>query len=544
MEVSQLRCKRCKEIKPLAEFDRMFFQKKGYDIYCHDCRINIDRMTNALTEKRCRHCGRTKPISNFGKTAVTRDGYYRECLECQEENLHRRRERAAKGTWHGEMGTCTYCDMLKPTYDLTVARHHKAWGKARYCRHCISEMANKTIQEYEQAREDYGWAIQKRCKACGHVYPSDSFNLNRRSMDGFADYCIPCTNERHTRWVERIKERRQINAIQLKAMKECAICHQLKPLLSFTRNETTLDGHSQMCSTCVTKVRKENAIIWSVQRKTKGTIVRERRCNTCGRLLPVSMFSKNRERKSGYYDFCKACYRKKERAIFAQWEDQRKKAEFDFSLDALTEKSCLSCGRTLPLSVFWKRRASKDGYNSYCIECSTRKNKERDRLRKRRGFPSELLPVEKQCGSCMRILPQSSYWKNCLKPDGLDPYCKECRTQYYIAYYARPEVKERMAANHRRPEVLERKRVHARNYQKRPEVKARVNLYKKEYKKRPYVREKLRAYNRMRYQRPEVKQKKKEYDSRPEAKARRRKSTHEWYLRMKAKQMELSTQEL
>lgn len=537
MQVIQLQCRRCRDVKALEEFDRGFFQKQGHDVYCHDCRMEIDQKISELTEKQCRQCGRTKPISGFGRTASTRDGFYRECLDCQEENQHRRRERAAKGSWHGEMGTCTYCGMLKPTYELAEARFHKAWGKARYCRSCIALMTNKTIQEYEAAREAQGWVIKKRCKGCSHLLPSDRFNLNRRSKDGFSDLCITCTNERHNRWVERINTRRKTQILQAQALKECSICHTLKPLSSFSKNKTTLDGHSQMCTSCVIKVREENATVWTTERKEKGVIVREQHCSVCGRVLPISMFSRDRERKSGYYDICKACYRKKERTVFARWEKQRKKAAFEFSLETATEKTCLSCGRVLPLSGFWRRQASKDGYNPYCIQCLTRKDKERNEKIKQQGFPEERLPVEKQCRQCLRILPRASFRRNCLIPDGLDPYCKDCRDVYYKKYTARPEVKQRIKEYAHRPEVMEKKRAHAQVYQQRPEVKERARKYKNEYIKRDYVREKRNAYNRMRYQRPAVKQKKKEYDSRPEAKARRRRSTHAWQMRKKKERL-------
>ncbi|HIH28814.1 MAG TPA: hypothetical protein HA260_03315 [Thermoplasmata archaeon] len=533
IKVSQLRCRRCKEVKPLEEYDRGFFQKQGYDVYCHDCRMDIERKTGALSEKRCRHCGRSRPIAHFGKKMSTRDGYYRECLECQEENQHRRRERAAKGSWHGEMGTCTYCGMLKPTYELTDARAYTSWGKARYCRSCISLMSEKTIQGYEQAREEHGWVLQKRCKACGQVHPSDRFNLNRRGKDGFSDLCISCTTDRRVRWVERVKERRRTSRVRSDKVKECSHCHQLKPLSGFSKDESLVDGHSHVCIECVVKVRQENMTAWSAERKAKGVIVRERRCSVCGCVLPVSMFSQNRERKSGYYDVCKACYRKNERAVFARWEEQRKNAAFEFSLETVTEKPCLSCGRVLPVSAFWRRHASKDGYNPYCIECLLRRDKERDARLRQRGFPEERLPVEKQCVSCLRILQRASFRRNCLIPDGLDPYCKDCRNVYYKEYKVRPEVKQRIAEYVHRPEVMEKKRARARVYQQRPAVKARVRVYKNEYRKRDYVRVKRRAYDRMRYQRPAVKQKKKELDSRPEAKARRRRSTHEWYLRKK-----------
>jgi hypothetical protein len=533
MQVVQLQCRRCKEVKALEEFDRDFFQKQGYDVYCHDCRTEIERKSQALSEKQCRQCGRVKPVSAFGRNASTRDGYYKECLECQEENVHRRRERAAKNHWKGEMGTCTYCGMLKPSYELTAARFHTAWGKARYCRSCIALMSEKTIAEYEAAREQRGWVVQKRCKICGRVLPADRFHLNRRLKDGFSDRCIECSNERHKQWVKRSCERRQNKIVSSNMVKECSRCHQLKPLSSFSKNVNLVDGYSHVCIACVGKVRAENMAVWSAERKEKGVIVRERRCAVCGRVLPVSMFSKNRETKSGFYTVCKACYRKKERVVFSRWEKERRQAAFEFSLETVTEKTCLSCGRVLPLSAFWRRTASKDGYNPYCRECLLRKDKERDARLKQQGFPEERLPVEKQCSRCLRILPGALFRRNCLMPDGLDSYCKECREVYYSAYKVRPEVKQRIAEYAHRPEVMEKKRAHAREYQQRPEVKERVRKYKNAYNKREYVRKKRNAYSRMRYQRPEVKQKKKEYDSRPEAKARRRRSTHAWQMRKK-----------
>ena len=87
--VSELRCKHCKEIKDISEYDRSYFNKKGYDVYCHDCRVEIDNVTNSISEKRCRQCGRKKSISEFGRNASTRDGFYKECLDCQDEASQR-----------------------------------------------------------------------------------------------------------------------------------------------------------------------------------------------------------------------------------------------------------------------------------------------------------------------------------------------------------------------------------------------------------------------------------------------------------------------
>jgi hypothetical protein len=539
-EISELRCKRCKEVKSLSEFDRSFFGKQGFDMYCHDCRTELDKIASSITEKRCRQCGRIRNVLEFGKTASTRDGYFKECLDCQEENRHRRRERKLKGIWKGEMGRCTLCGMLKPTFDLFPPRYELS--KTRYCRNCINKSVREKVQKYEQRREEQGWKLQKRCKGCSHVYPSDCFNLDRRKKDGFGDLCNTCTDERNVKRLKILKEKHKKMIFKHDAMKECHICHSLKPLSSFTKNETTVDGHSEMCTACTGVVREEYAQVWLQLRKEKDEVIEQLQCHGCGRTLPIKMFTRTKERKKGYRYYCKECSREKEKQIFQRWEQERKKAQFEFSLDTLTEKACKLCGRVLPLSEFWAREASKDGYAHYCKECDNKKKKKWKKRTRERGFPEDRIPAEKQCGQCKRILPQIMFYRDATTSTGLDSHCIECRKSYYKQYRACPEVKERQSAYKRRPEVMEKSRIHARIYQQRPEVKERVREYKREYKKRPYVKEKRRIYDRKRYQRPDVKQKKKEYDSRPEAKARRRRSTHEWYIRKKTEREKQSKQ--
>jgi len=534
MGVSELRCKRCKEVKPLEEYDRGFFHKKGYDVYCHDCRVEIDKITSSITEKRCRQCRRVQFVSEFGKNASTRDGYFKECLDCQEENHHRRRERKFTGIWGGEMATCTFCGMLKPTYDLFPPRFPQS--KTRYCRSCINKMVRERLLEYERFREEQGWKIQKRCKGCGRVYPSDCFNLDRRKKDGFTDFCDTCANEQSTQRLNQLKEKHKTTPFKRNALKECYICHTLKPLSSFTKNETTVDGRSGMCIACTGANREENAQVWIQLRQQKGSVIEQMQCQGCGRTLPIEMFTKTQERKKGYRYYCKDCSREKEKQIFQRWEQERKKAQFEFSLDAPTEKPCKICSRILPLYEFWDRQASKDGHSHYCKSCQSEKSKERKKRLKERGFPEDRIPVEKQCGLCKRILPRIMFYRDATSSTGLDSHCIDCRKSYDTQYRARPDVKQRQSAYKRRPDVMERGRIRAKAYQQRPEVKERVRVYKRDYKKRDYVREKRRADERKRYQRPDVKQKKKERDSRPEAKARRRKSTHEWYMRKKAEQ--------
>jgi len=529
MEVLELRCRRCKEIKPLSEYDRGFFNKKGYDVYCHDCRTELDKIAASLTEKRCRQCNRTKNISEFGKNSSTLDGYNKECLDCREQNLIRRRERKYKGIWNGEMGTCTYCGMSRPTYDLV------SYGsKSRYCRICINRLVRQKVLKFEQVREEQGWVIKKRCKGCGNLYPSDRFSLDRTKKDGFSDLCDDCNDERNTRYFRSLEEKLRTKVLKTNYKKECSICHVLKPVASFTRDKTSLDGLSSKCTTCAGVVNEEYVQVWSRNRNEKGEMVKQLQCNDCGRTLPISNFTRTKNRKKGYLYICKDCLHERQKEIFKRWDQERKKAQFEFTLYAPTEKACKMCGRVLPLSEFYFRQASKDGYTHYCKQCDNIINKRWKKKARKRGFPDELIPDEKKCSHCKRVLPQVMFYRDPTSTTGLDCRCIECRKAYDKEYHMRPEVKERKTAYRKRPDVKEKKRISSSLYYQKPEVKERVRAYKREYKKRPYVKDRINAYARRRNKRPEIKQKKKEYDSRPEVKARKKISTHRWQMRKKA----------
>ena len=531
-EVKELLCKRCNEVKNLSEFDRVFFNKRGYDVYCHDCRIEIDQIKNSITEKRCRQCNRVKPISEFDRNASCRDGYSKECIECLDETNQRRRARNNSDSWDRKTYVCRMCGLQKPSYEFTSGIYYD--GKNKYCRSCIAAMNRRKVLRFERDIELNGYPLNKRCKECGHLLPLDHFHLDRRKKDGLADKCIECNSERHKKWIEN-KETRGTD--KKKKFKECQICHELKPLHLFTKSKITADGYGSKCKICRKKEREENIQIWTRQRSEKKVKLKELKCRICGRVLPISSFSKNRENKSGYYYHCKDCHKKIEKDIEKKWKKDREKSNFEFSFDVKLEKKCNICGKVLPISNFWKRKASKDGYSHYCKDCFSKKSKARKKRLKERGFPEELLPDEKLCGNCGRVLPRDLFRRDSTTSDGLDTRCKECRNEYYREYSSRPEVKQKKWEYKHQPEVMEKARKRARRYSQKPEVKVRQREYKREYIKRPYVKKKRMEYDKEYRKRPEIKEKRRKYDARPEVRKRKAEFTKRWQMRKKQEKL-------
>ena len=530
-EISELVCRRCNNPKAISEFDRTYFGKKGYDVYCHDCRKEIYKIEENLTEKECRQCKKTKKISEFDRNASTRDGYAKECIECITLNNQRRRARANRDSWDGKTSTCNMCGLSKPSYEFT--RRTNRFGNYMYCRTCISMINRRKVLGFEQARELNGWPIKKRCKECGRILPQDQFHLYRSMKDGLSDKCNECTNERHSIWLEKIEKTR----IKKLKMKECQICHELRPIDWFNKDRSLKDGYGDQCKKCRKAVHDEDVRIWAKQRKEKNVNLKEMKCRICRRVLPISNFSKSRGAKNGYYSHCKDCHKKMEKEIQKRWENERKKKMLEFSLDTKLEKKCNICGRVLPLSKFWKKLANKDGYSHYCIDCSSKKEKKRNEFLKKRGFPEEKIPDEKRCSKCKKVLSRDNFRRNSTTSTGLDEYCKDCRNEYYKQYSRRPEVIEKKKEYRQRPEVMKRHRESARKSYRKPEVKARQRAYKREYIKRDYVKKKRREYDREYQKRPEVKAKRREYDKRPEVKKRRAITTKRWQERKRQEKL-------
>ena len=62
----------------------------------------------------------------------------------------------------------------------------------------------------------------------------------------------------------------------------------------------------------------------------------------------------------------------------------------------MTKKTCAKCGVDKERSEFHKKKAAKDGLNSWCKPCKTAKDVERQRLKRQQMTPEELAFKKKQ----------------------------------------------------------------------------------------------------------------------------------------------------
>lgn len=85
-------------------------------------------------------------------------------------------------------------------------------------------------------------------------------------------------------------------------------------------------------------------------------------------------------------------------------------------------KKCFNCKKTKPNSRFYRDKQKKDGLSPRCTKCLRSVNIQ--------PVYNELL---KKCPACKENKSKEDFWKNRGNLDGLQVYCKPCRKNYELA---------------------------------------------------------------------------------------------------------------
>ena len=93
-------------------------------------------------------------------------------------------------------------------------------------------------------------------------------------------------------------------------------------------------------------------------------------------------------------------------------------------------KKCSKCGKLKDRSDFPKDRTRKDGLHQRCKACKNAYS--RQRYKTKQGVPKGKVESEnmKKCSGCGELKPRSDYSKDRTKKDGLYHLCKVCRSSY------------------------------------------------------------------------------------------------------------------
>lgn len=185
-EILELKCSRCKETKPVAEFSKNRAAKTGYQDKCKPCQktYTAERAsTKVTTELKCADCGEIKPVSQFYKNRRMATGYTSYCKVCRairdKDNLESRRE---------------YRNQNK---DRINSQKRKAKEKER-------GGPPRDWEEYRKARRA---ETEFMCGRCGQTLPRENFYKCESNATGCSSWCKECDLSTHKDYYQKNRER-------------------------------------------------------------------------------------------------------------------------------------------------------------------------------------------------------------------------------------------------------------------------------------------------------------------------------------------------
>ena len=111
----------------------------------------------------------------------------------------------------------------------------------------------------------------------------------------------------------------------------------------------------------------------------------------------------------------------------------------------MTEKLCIACHLTKPVTEFYRNSGHRDGLSSRCIPCTLKDMAVRWRA-KHPEPPPYRRPTEKLCKKCGQTKPLEEFYPHNRTRDGVQYWCKECQKKAIVSGY-RNDPKKHAAYN-------------------------------------------------------------------------------------------------
>lgn len=141
----------------------------------------------------------------------------------------------------------------------------------------------------------------KVCSRCRKQLPVEFFNKNNNKSDGLRSECRFCYIK--SRYNNSPKEDK------VKPFRQCKMCHRTFSIATFPKDPNSYDGVSYFCKECHKAYDKAFVVLKKIvpHPSDNNNPNQYKVCNKCGRLLPLTMYSKDRTRPDGLNSRCKDC---------------------------------------------------------------------------------------------------------------------------------------------------------------------------------------------------------------------------------------------
>lgn len=166
-------------------------------------------------------------------------------------------------------------------------------------------------------------------------------------------------------------------------------------------------------------------------------------CTKCGIEKNLSEFAIRRDRIPGFHSNCRACCSVSSK----NWHDKTVAKNKQSLSPSPANKACTICDIIKDISEFSRCLGSKDGFNSFCKECSrTGQKRTRRALRVSRRLTGNYEQVDgKKCSGCEIYKDRSQFTKSLDTKDALNYYCKACQNSSSYNWRKRNPEKHRLS---------------------------------------------------------------------------------------------------
>lgn len=142
-------CNKCKETKPLSDFNKNKNREDGFQIYCKSCmreasKKSEDKEKLRITKKQCDVCEEIKPIENFSIKKNSKDGFFHTCKKCISENL----KKYEPSQIHSKQ--CNTCTEIKDISEFSIDSKVPD-GYSRTCKGCVKLSREPHKEAYLEA---------------------------------------------------------------------------------------------------------------------------------------------------------------------------------------------------------------------------------------------------------------------------------------------------------------------------------------------------------------------------------------------------------
>ena len=181
--------------------------------------------------------------------------------------------------------------------------------------------------------------------------------------------------------------------------KKCNRCEIMLPLTKFSKDKNKSDGYRTICRSCS-----------SLSKKTKhhGIPKDHKCCGKCGIAKVVTEFGYKTKNKDGLKSYCNSC-----------------EISYTETCKLRSTKKCTECHETKNIALFHKNSTKYDGYSSECKKCNIERS-DAHRQKQIELVETSDRPLVLTCLKCKILHPISHFCRIRGRTHGVDKVCKTC----------------------------------------------------------------------------------------------------------------------